>query len=215
MRFVSLKSTASKLAVALVAFGIVGMSSVHADTVSFTTSGVFVDPSTNQIYGSSVLSNDNTGNILLSFTGATSTDLNAPTFGSLGTFTVSRLDPALNDTESFSDNFVLTIDQIAPTGSSATFPPATIDGTITYNASSSSSTLTISFGSTIPSVTIGQFTYTPTADLQTINNPTTGDTTLQGRIAVTSVPSPVSASAGLGLLGILALGKLHRKSLQA
>lgn len=213
MRFFSRKSAMSKIALAAFAFGLagIGAAAAQAESVTFTTQGTFFSADGLTNYGSSVDSVG--GHIHLAFDGiAAGPAVDAPTFTSFGTFTVTR-DQGFTGTEGFSDKFVLKIIQTDPTNGSASFPPAIVAGTIKYDPSSTSSLLTVSFDPASVA-TIGRFIYTPddeSFDLS-INAPSTGPTSLQGVIDVTSVPSPVAASAGCGLLGILALSKFCRRS---
>lgn len=169
-----------KLALSLLLFG----ASAFATPVAYTTTGVFASDSTNTITN---------GDATITFAG-TSGSVSAPTFSSLGTFTVTG---TVGGT--FSDTFTLTISQTIPAAGNGT-STSKVNGTISGNSSG----ILLSF--VPPAVVIGsgaqQVTYTFSPETYGLNNPAvnSGKTTIEAYI--TAAPEPAS----LGLFGGSLLG---------
>src|SRR5271167_3623043 len=173
--------------------------SVFAASVTYSTTGEFLASGTDI---------SSSGDATITFSGMTNTTVSTPFLSSLGTFNVAASVGGV-----FSDVFVLTITQTAPSGGSATSATA-VDGTIT----GTSSGITLTF---VPSsVVIGSVTYVFSPDSFLLNSP--GNTTIPGfsglnnldaevgnttiQAFITTIPEPAS----LGLLGgsLLGLGLL-------
>lgn len=168
-----------------------------AETITYSTSGVFTSTSTNVI---------NVGNgMTITFLPLSSNSVTAPppTFGSLGTFEVSG---SPGPSSAFSDTFTLTITQSAPSGGSGDFT-ATVSGAVTVNASVATAVFNTPY-----SIVLGDVSYTLLSPSLPLVPPSTnnGDTTVEAQIT-TSVPTPASVIAAPALLGLMYLGKARRR----
>ena len=162
----------------------------RADTVAYSTKfDLVIDPTThtNGFFGN---------NVVLSFLGVPLNIVDAPTFASLGSFSI------LGGFGGGSDTFVnvpfdLEISQYFPASGSAEFT-SLINGTIKLG----SSTAWVMFDE--PYVKIGNVLYTLTNDMYTLNADSfasAGVTTVQAHI--TETPEPTSLLLlGTGLLGL-------------
>ena len=156
-----------------------------ATTVTYSTSGVFGNSGTNT---------STAGGATLTFGGITNDTVDATTFSSLGTITVSGTSPG-----TFSDTFALTITQSVPSVGSGS-SSSTVAGMIT----GTSSGIELVFAP--PDVTIGSGDGTITYRFLNGSyglappNSNGGVTSLQ--VAIVAMPEPAS----LGLIGVSLLG---------
>jgi hypothetical protein len=177
---------------------------VQATTVTYTTSGLFNGgPNTFVTHGG----------MTISFLAGGAT-INAPSNIGLGTFHVAG-----TTTGTFSDTFVLTVNQTVPLpGGSQSFGQASVSGTIDINSSGASvqftSPLSVTIG-TSPAVSyrIASADDSTPGKLNLVS-PTTdtgagqGNTTIQGAVVV---PLPATANMGIALLLCLAGAGVWRK----
>jgi hypothetical protein len=165
-----------------------------AATVDYTTTGVFTSSGTNV---------STSGTSTVTYGDLTSDNNDTPTIISLGSLTLAG-----TTTSSFSDSFTLTVDQLSPSTGSATLS-STLAGTLTVNGSKSSSSVKVTFASS--SFTIGGVKYTLLTNPIDIPNPNSngGTATIQAEIT-SAVPVPAAVWGGMGLFGLLLVGKFRR-----
>lgn len=181
----------------------------RAVTVDFTTTGAFSGTGAS----GNVLS---VGGVTITFTGrqASAPALGTPSSTSFGDFTVTGL---TTSSASFSNSFTLTIAQTLPSAGGASFPPASVTGTISFTGGIGSSDAVLQFASPLTQTIGGIVAYKiANADDGTpgkINLPAGGMATINGQI--TAVPEPatlLSMAVGLPLLGLGAWARRRRQS---
>jgi hypothetical protein len=168
-------------------------------------SAAVVDYSTTGVFSSSSSDTSTSGADTLTYTSVTSTGNLTPTIISLGEF---KLTGAESDT--FVDSFTLTVSQIAP-GSGTGSLSATLAGSLTVSGGSESSSVTSTFTTT--SFSIAGVTYTLKSNPIFVPDPLSngGRVTIEAQIT-SPVPVPAAVWSGMGLLGLIAVGKLRRFS---
>jgi hypothetical protein len=169
-------------------------------------SAAVVDYSTTGVFASSSTDTSASGADTLTYTSVSSTGNLTPTIISLGEFTLAG-----TETDSFSDSFTLTISQIAPTSGTGSLS-STIAGSLTISSGTDSSTVTSTFST--PSVVIGGVTYTLLKNPVFVPDPLSngGVVSIEARITTAAVPVPAAVWSGMGLIGLIAAGKLRRFS---
>jgi len=198
--------------VALVLMSLVGIRSASAETVLYATSGAFANSGSGFTInnasgpgGTSTIHTDGLTGSTISFTGVSNL-VDTPSTAPLGTFntTTPLTGPQIDSYNG--TTFTLTIDQLSP-GMASGSVVGTLTGTLRKSSSGAGgSTLDLTFGNS--SITLNGVSYTP-LDLGIAGATFTVQTTLQGNIA--AVPVPAAAMGGLGLLGIIGLGKFWRR----
>jgi hypothetical protein len=199
-------------AVSTSALLMLGVVPIGAQVVTFSTSGALTGGSGN----TTCLANTCTvGGFSLAFVNSASASYLAPTLVDLGQFSVS-FNPASGSagfTQMTGVNFVLTINQTAPTVGSGPISDG-ISGFLAYNPSGS----TLIWTPTTTSVTIGQTTYVlvtdnsgniriqaPTTDVGGNPNPTS--VKADASVGTSAVPEPATfllLAPGLAGLGVAA-----------
>jgi hypothetical protein len=171
---------------------------------------VFVDYTTTGVFGSGPTSTS--GGMTISFVGATG-PIDAPSNIDLGQFVVTGLLPS----GTFSDTFTLTVNQSQPLpGGSQSFGQASVSGTINVINSQAYVQFTSPLSVTIPGSTAVTYTIIEAdggvAGRMNLNPPGLdgiSTTSIEGLVAV---PVPMAAWGGIGLCGMLGIGKLRRCS---
>jgi hypothetical protein len=168
-----------------------------AAVVDYTTTGTFTSSGT---------STSTQGTDTLTYTSVTSTGNLAPTIISLGEFKISGI-----QAKTFSDTFTLSVSQFGPTSGSQDFT-GTLSGQVTNDGHGDlGSSLTMNFpGDTI---VIGGVTYTLKGNPYVVPDALSNGGRVTVEAYVTAVPVPAAAWSGMGLLGLIAAGKLRRTSL--
>lgn len=168
-------------------------------------SAAVVDYSTTGVFTSSGTATSTSGADTLTYTSVTSTGNLTPTIISLGELKLTGA-----ESDSFSDSFTLTVSQFAP-GSGTGSLTATLSGSLTVSSGSESSSVTSTFTTT--SFSIAGVTYTLLSNPIFVPNPLSngGRVTIEAKIT-SAVPVPAAVWSGMGLLGLIAVGKLRRHS---
>jgi len=172
-------------------------------------SAAVVDYSTTGVFASSSSDTSTSGADTLTYTSVTSTGNLTPTIISLGEL---KLTGAESDT--FSDSFTLTVSQIAP-GSGTGSLSASVSGALTVSSGSESSSVTATFSTT--TFTIAGVKYTLLSNPIFVPDPLSngGRVTIEAKIDTAAVPVPAAVWSGMGLIGLIAVGKLRRFSAAA
>jgi hypothetical protein len=197
---------------------ILGMLAIPAFAVpvTYSTTGEFcTDPSNSSTCTVNPISS---GGVTISYTGISSTQLNAPTNASFGTFTVSGAG-------SITSAFVLTVNQTQPGSGTEQLSSDSFTGEVTFNSNNASVVFSSgtgdggSVGCTTGSggtcnFQLGGINYTINATTALVApNNNGGQSTIQGTIA----PEPgFYALTGAGLFGlfVVVLSKKRRVSFQ-
>jgi len=192
----------SRKPVMLLAFALAMVISIAAVRPA---SAAVVDYSTTGVFSSSSSDTSTSGADSLTYSAVTSTGNLTPTIISLGEF---KLTGAESDT--FTDSFTLTISQIAPASGTGDFS-ATLAGSLTVSGGSESSSVTATFSTT--TLDIAGVTYTLLSNPVFVPDPLSngGRVTIEAQIT-SAVPVPAAVWSGMGLIGLIAAGKLRRFS---
>jgi len=168
-------------------------------------SAAVVDYSTTGVFSSSGTDTSSSGTDTLTYTAVTSAGNLTPTIISLGELKLSGA-----DSDTFTDGFTLTVSQIAPGSGTGSFS-ATLSGSLTVSAGSESSSVTATFSST--TISIAGVTYTLKDSAYFVPDPLSngGRVTIEAEIT-SAVPVPAAVWSGMGLIGLIAAGKLRRFS---
>jgi len=200
-------------AVAVVVLAMISVSAAKAETVLYSTWGSFANPGAGFTIanvaapgGISTIHDGGANGSTITFSGASSAEIDSPTINPLGVFTTTvPIKKGEIDTYT-GTTFTLTIDQLSPTTGIGTIV-GTLSGTLRKSAKGiGASSLELAWSDHF--VTLGGVTYTP-VDLEIAGATLTTDTTLQGNI--TAVPVPASAMGGMGLFALIGSWKLIRR----
>lgn len=169
-------------------------------------SAAVVDYSTTGVFSSSSSDTSTSGADTVTYSSVTSTGNLTPTIISLGEFKLTGA-----ETDTFTDNFTLTVSQIAPGSGTGGFA-ATLSGSLSVSAGSESSSVTATFSTT--NLTIDGVKYTLLSNPIFVPDPLSngGRVTVEAEITTSAVPVPAAIWSGMGLLGLIAAGKLRRFS---
>jgi hypothetical protein len=196
----------SRKPVMLLAFALAMVISIAAVRPA---SAAVVDYSTTGVFGSSSSDTSTSGTDTLTYTAVTSSNNLTPTIISLGELKLTGA-----DSDTFTDTFTLTVSQFAP-GSGTGSLNATIAGSLTVSGGSESSSVTSTFSTT--SFTIAGVKYTLLSNPIFVPDPLSngGRVTIEAEITTSAVPVPAAVWSGMGLMGLIAVGKLRRLSAHA
>ena len=177
-----------------------------------SSAGLYADPlltysTTATFNGASSLAVDG-GSI--TFTPVTNSQVNLPSFGSLGLLTATGLNTT-NPTP-VTSAFMLTITQVPGTGVTGTTGALTGSLAGTLSANSSSTTLTF----TTPTVTIGNITYTVSTFTQITPQSQGRSNSIEANITSTPITAtPEPTTYGLLGSGLVAMFMMRRRKQQA
>jgi hypothetical protein len=168
-------------------------------------SAAVVDYSTTGTFSSSGTDTSTSGTDTVTYSSVTSTGNLTPTIISLGEFKLTGA-----DSDTFTDTFTLTVSQFAPGSGTGAFT-ATLAGSLTVSSGSESSSVTSTFATT--SLSIAGVKYTLLSNPVFVPDPLSngGRVTIEAEIT-SAVPVPAAVWSGMGLLGLIAVGKLRRFS---
>jgi len=165
-------------------------------------SAAIVDYTTTGTFSSSGTDTSTSGTDTLTYSSVTSTGNLAPTIISLGEFKLSGA-----KTATFSDTFTLNVSQFGPTSGSDNFD-GVVSGKLTVSSGHFGSSINVKFST--PSIEINGVTYTLLSNPVYVPNPISNGGRVTIEAMVTAVPVPAAAWSGMGLLGLIAAGKLRR-----
>ena len=174
--------------------------------------GLYADPlltySTSATFGGNSSLSVDGGSI--TFTPVTNSQVNLPSFGSLGLLTAT----GLNTTSAtpVSSAFVLTITQVPGTGVTGT--TGTLTGSLAGTLSANSSSTTLTFSN--PTVTIGNITYAVSTFTQITPQSQGRSNSIEAAISATPITAtPEPTTYGLLGSGLVAMFMMRRRKQQA
>lgn len=185
--------------VAVLFVSLFAASTASAETVTFSTEGVFTSTGTNELTVNGIkITFEEVSNITKEPTPGN------PAGADLGTFVTLASSTAVSD---FTHNFELTLTQHDPLAvpGSGSFT-GVVDGTVSV----SSGVLTIDLAPNF--MTFGDVTYTLRNDPMDINIASAVGVEVRSdvRVLISVVPLPAAAWGGIALFGVLGGAKLHR-----